>query len=156
MAADRYNPSALVNKGNVLFARSEYEKALHFYKEAVNIESSCVEALFNMGMYYHIWVCQLLLLYMGISAKYLPYTGMSAALPSLGMSAVLPYLVLSAALPYMGTVCQLHLPYLDKSSTFTMYGYISHVAIFGYVSCFTIFGCVSCFAIQVYIVVICV
>ena len=49
MAADRYNPSALVNKGNVLFAKSEYEKALHFYKEAVNIESSCVEALFNMG-----------------------------------------------------------------------------------------------------------
>lgn len=49
MQADRYNPSALVNKGNVLFAKSEFEKALHFYKEAVNIESSCVEGLFNLG-----------------------------------------------------------------------------------------------------------
>ena len=65
MAADRYNPSALVNKGNVLFARSEYEKALHFYKEAVNIESSCVEALFNMGMY--------VLPYLGVSAAFTIY-----------------------------------------------------------------------------------
>ena len=56
MAADRYNPSALVNKGNVLFAKSEYEKALHFYKEAVSIESSCVEALFNMGTFLILYI----------------------------------------------------------------------------------------------------
>jgi len=53
MAADRYNPSALVNKGNVLFSRNEFEKALQFYKEALAIESSCVEALFNIGGWPH-------------------------------------------------------------------------------------------------------
>nr|KAG5694497.1 hypothetical protein BaRGS_014228 [Batillaria attramentaria] len=50
MAADRYNPSALVNKGNVLYARNDFEKAREFYKEALSNDSSCVEALYNLGL----------------------------------------------------------------------------------------------------------
>ncbi|XP_076466664.1 intraflagellar transport protein 88 homolog isoform X2 [Babylonia areolata] len=50
MAADRYNPSALVNKGNVLFARNDFEKAREFFKEALSNDSSCVEALYNLGL----------------------------------------------------------------------------------------------------------
>ncbi|XP_064628608.1 intraflagellar transport protein 88 homolog isoform X2 [Lineus longissimus] len=50
MQADRYNPAALVNKGNVLFANKEYEKARQFYKEALQNDSSCIEALYNLGL----------------------------------------------------------------------------------------------------------
>lgn len=46
---DRYNPNALVNKGNVYYARGEYDKAREFYREAFANEASCVEALFNLG-----------------------------------------------------------------------------------------------------------
>ena len=49
MTADRYNPSALVNKGNVLYAKNDFEKAREFYKEALTNDSSCVEALYNLG-----------------------------------------------------------------------------------------------------------
>ena len=41
--------SALVNKGNCDFVTGEYEKAKEQYMEALSIEASCVEALFNMG-----------------------------------------------------------------------------------------------------------
>lgn len=50
MTADRYNPAALVNKGNVLFARNDFEKAREFFKEALSNDSSCVEALYNIGL----------------------------------------------------------------------------------------------------------
>ena len=50
LQADRYNPSALVNKGNVLFAKGDYEKAREFYRDALSNDSSCVEALYNMGL----------------------------------------------------------------------------------------------------------
>ena len=40
---------ALVNKGNVLFQKGDYEKAREFYREALNNDSSCVEALYNHG-----------------------------------------------------------------------------------------------------------
>ncbi len=50
LAADRYNPSALVNKGNVLFAKGDYEKAREFYREALQNDSSCVEAQYNLGL----------------------------------------------------------------------------------------------------------
>ena len=42
--------SALVNKGNCLFAGGDYEKAREYYQEAYNVEASCTEALFNLGM----------------------------------------------------------------------------------------------------------
>ncbi|KAJ6662354.1 hypothetical protein lerEdw1_012518 [Lerista edwardsae] len=50
--SDRYNPSALTNKGNTLFANGEYEKAAEFYKESLRNDSSCTEALYNIGLTY--------------------------------------------------------------------------------------------------------
>ncbi|XP_013385188.1 intraflagellar transport protein 88 homolog isoform X2 [Lingula anatina] len=52
LQADRYNPSALVNKGNCLFAKADYEKAREYYKEALQNDSSCIEALYNLGLAY--------------------------------------------------------------------------------------------------------
>lgn len=49
MNADRYNPAALINKGNTVFIRQDYEKAAEFYKEALRNDSSCTEALYNLG-----------------------------------------------------------------------------------------------------------
>ncbi|MBN3306649.1 IFT88 protein, partial [Amia calva] len=51
-SADRYNPAALVSKGNTLFAKSDYKKAAGFYKEALRNDSSCTEALYNLGLTY--------------------------------------------------------------------------------------------------------
>ncbi|CAD5117479.1 DgyrCDS6248 [Dimorphilus gyrociliatus] len=50
LTADKYNPPALVNKGNIYFKRRDYEKAREFYKEALQNDSSCVEALYNAGL----------------------------------------------------------------------------------------------------------
>ena len=47
--SDRYNPSALTNKGNTVFANGDYEKAAEFYKEALRNDCSCTEALYNIG-----------------------------------------------------------------------------------------------------------
>uniref|UniRef100_A0A8C0WJX6 Intraflagellar transport protein 88 homolog n=1 Tax=Castor canadensis TaxID=51338 RepID=A0A8C0WJX6_CASCN len=52
LSADRYNPSALSNKGNAVFANGDYEKAAEFYKEALRNDSSCTEALYNLGLTY--------------------------------------------------------------------------------------------------------
>lgn len=41
--------SALVNKGNVLYTKGDFEKAREFYKEALQNDSSCVEAQYNLG-----------------------------------------------------------------------------------------------------------
>jgi len=43
---------ALVNKGNILFNRRDFEKAREFYREALQNDSSCVEALYNFGESY--------------------------------------------------------------------------------------------------------
>jgi len=40
---------ALVNKGNVMFNKGDFEKAREFYNEALQNDSSCVEALYNFG-----------------------------------------------------------------------------------------------------------
>lgn len=50
MNADRYNPAALINKGNTVFVKEDYEKAAEFYKEALRNDSSCTEALYNLGL----------------------------------------------------------------------------------------------------------
>nr|XP_009921233.1 PREDICTED: intraflagellar transport protein 88 homolog isoform X1 [Haliaeetus albicilla] len=50
--SDRYNPAALTNKGNTVFANGDYEKAAEFYKEALRNDSSCTEALYNLGLTY--------------------------------------------------------------------------------------------------------
>ncbi|XP_047225998.1 intraflagellar transport protein 88 homolog isoform X4 [Girardinichthys multiradiatus] len=52
MNADRYNPAALINKGNTVFVKKDYEKAAEFYKEALRNDSSCTEALYNLGLTY--------------------------------------------------------------------------------------------------------
>lgn len=49
MSADRYNPAALINKGNTVFVRQDYEKAGEFFKEALRNDSSCTEGLYNLG-----------------------------------------------------------------------------------------------------------
>ena len=41
--------SALVNKGNVLYQKGDYEKSREYFREALNNDSSCVEALYNLG-----------------------------------------------------------------------------------------------------------
>ncbi|XP_056353900.1 intraflagellar transport protein 88 homolog isoform X2 [Oenanthe melanoleuca] len=50
--SDRYNPAALTNKGNTVFANGDYEKAAEFYKEALRNDSLCTEALYNLGLVY--------------------------------------------------------------------------------------------------------
>ncbi|XP_026883729.2 intraflagellar transport protein 88 homolog isoform X1 [Electrophorus electricus] len=50
MNVDRYNPAALVNKGNTVFVKQDYEKAAEFYKEALRNDCSCTEALYNLGL----------------------------------------------------------------------------------------------------------
>ncbi len=55
MSADRYNPAALVNKGNTEFVKEDYEKAAEFYKEALRNDSSCTEALYNLGLLSQTW-----------------------------------------------------------------------------------------------------
>ncbi|OXB81362.1 UNVERIFIED_CONTAM: hypothetical protein H355_001579 [Colinus virginianus] len=49
VSSDRYNPAALTNKGNTVFANGDYEKAAEFYKEALRNDCSCTEALYNLG-----------------------------------------------------------------------------------------------------------
>ena len=41
---------ALVNKGNVMYNRGDFEKARELYREALQNDSSCVEALYNFGV----------------------------------------------------------------------------------------------------------
>ncbi|XP_071956523.1 intraflagellar transport protein 88 homolog isoform X2 [Antedon mediterranea] len=50
MVSDRYNPSALVNKGNCIYKDGKFEKAMEYYREALRTESSCTEALYNLGL----------------------------------------------------------------------------------------------------------
>ena len=44
--------TALTNKGNCYFAEKDFEKAKRFYIEALQIDASCVEALYNLGLTY--------------------------------------------------------------------------------------------------------
>jgi intraflagellar transport protein 88 len=41
---------ALTNKANCYFAERDYEQAKRYYEEALKIDSSCVEALYNLGI----------------------------------------------------------------------------------------------------------
>ncbi len=43
-------PSALVNKGNVLFKQGHLERARDCYREALQDDPTCVEALYNFGL----------------------------------------------------------------------------------------------------------
>ncbi|KAF4787655.1 Intraflagellar transport protein 88 like protein [Turdus rufiventris] len=52
VSSDRYNPAALTNKGNTVFASGDCEKAAEFYREALRNDSFCTEALYNLGLAY--------------------------------------------------------------------------------------------------------
>ena len=47
---DRYNAKALVNKGNCLLIKGEFELSKQFYLEAIGVEADCVEAIYNLGL----------------------------------------------------------------------------------------------------------
>lgn len=47
--ANGYNDAALVNLGNCCYKREDYEKAREHYIAALDIDASCVEALYNLG-----------------------------------------------------------------------------------------------------------
>ena len=42
----------MTNKANCYFAEQEYERAKHYYEDALKIDASCVEALYNLGLTY--------------------------------------------------------------------------------------------------------
>eukprot|EP00730_Choanoeca_flexa_P000004 TRINITY_DN10001_c0_g1_i2.p1 TRINITY_DN10001_c0_g1~~TRINITY_DN10001_c0_g1_i2.p1 ORF type:complete len:846 (+),score=200.15 TRINITY_DN10001_c0_g1_i2:326-2539(+) len=48
--ADKYNPHAMVNKGNCLMVQEKYAEAVEFYHEALAVDSGCFEALYNLGL----------------------------------------------------------------------------------------------------------
>ena len=50
ITSNKYNPNALVNKGNCLFILGNYVKAREYYLEAIAIESSCFEAIYNLAL----------------------------------------------------------------------------------------------------------
>ncbi|VDN38210.1 unnamed protein product [Gongylonema pulchrum] len=74
LSLDRYNASALVNRGNIFFVLGDIEKAAQYYKEALSNEvsafhteklgftwhtiftliASCVQALYNLGYVYRL------------------------------------------------------------------------------------------------------
>ena len=45
-----YNAKALVNKGNCLLIKGEFELSKQFYLEAIGVEADCVEAIYNLGL----------------------------------------------------------------------------------------------------------
>eukprot|EP01063_Lacrimia_lanifica_P006877 TRINITY_DN14353_c0_g1_i1.p1 TRINITY_DN14353_c0_g1~~TRINITY_DN14353_c0_g1_i1.p1 ORF type:complete len:843 (+),score=407.02 TRINITY_DN14353_c0_g1_i1:52-2580(+) len=48
--ADKYNAKALVNKGNFLYHKGDYDKAKEYYLEALSVEADCIEAIYNLGL----------------------------------------------------------------------------------------------------------
>jgi intraflagellar transport protein 88 len=50
LLSNKYNPNALVNKGNCLFIHEDYTRAREFYLEAIAIKSTCFEAIYNLAL----------------------------------------------------------------------------------------------------------
>ena len=50
--ADRYDPTALVNRGNVAVTRGDLVTARDLYREALRSDASCVEAAYNLALVY--------------------------------------------------------------------------------------------------------
>lgn len=50
--SDRYNPGALVNKGNCFYKQSDFLRAKEYYKEALVNDSGCLEAIYNLALTY--------------------------------------------------------------------------------------------------------
>lgn len=45
-------PAGLVNKGCCLYASGQHDKAAEYFQEALNVEATCCEALFDLGLVY--------------------------------------------------------------------------------------------------------
>lgn len=50
LRVDRYNSAALVNRGNIYFQKRDFERSRVYYQDAVEQDSSCSAALFNLGL----------------------------------------------------------------------------------------------------------
>lgn len=50
LEADRYNEKALVNKGNCCFIDGDFVSAKELYLEAIEFETDCFEAIYNLGL----------------------------------------------------------------------------------------------------------
>ena len=50
LSADKYNPAALVNKGNCVALSGDWQSAGEYYNEALKVDAECTEALFNLGL----------------------------------------------------------------------------------------------------------
>lgn len=50
MRHNRYNAKALVNKGNVLFMREEFDLARKMFQESMGADADCIEAIYNLGL----------------------------------------------------------------------------------------------------------
>ncbi len=50
ISTSKYNPYALVNKGNCLFIYEDYSRAREFYLEAIALQSTCFEAIYNLAL----------------------------------------------------------------------------------------------------------
>jgi len=50
LRSNRYNPNALVNKGNSFFVQGDFLKAKDMYLEAIGVEANCAEAMYNLGI----------------------------------------------------------------------------------------------------------
>ena len=50
MKHNRYNAKALVNKGNCMFMRQDFEMARKMYQESMGAEADCIEAIYNLGV----------------------------------------------------------------------------------------------------------
>ncbi|CAD5208513.1 unnamed protein product [Bursaphelenchus xylophilus] len=50
LSLDRYNSNALVNRGNVYHLQGNHKSAIQCYREALQIEPACIQALFNLGL----------------------------------------------------------------------------------------------------------
>uniref|UniRef100_A0AC34QRK3 Intraflagellar transport 88 n=1 Tax=Panagrolaimus sp. JU765 TaxID=591449 RepID=A0AC34QRK3_9BILA len=50
LSLDRYNSNALVNRGNIYHSMGDVKSAQQCYREALQVESGCVQALYNLGI----------------------------------------------------------------------------------------------------------
>ncbi|KAL4504219.1 hypothetical protein ABPG72_021057 [Tetrahymena utriculariae] len=46
---DRFNPKALVNRGNCYFVKNEFQRSKQLYSEALRYDAQCIEALYNLA-----------------------------------------------------------------------------------------------------------
>lgn len=50
LAADHFNPAALVNKGCSVYSQGDHHRAQDYFREALANEATCTEALYNLGL----------------------------------------------------------------------------------------------------------